>query len=167
MSRVAIASVLLLAVAQAACGREAAVSAGTTDQGQVRLVTVAQGLEHPWGIAFLPDGRALVTERPGRLRIVGTDGTLSDPLAGVPAVDAVKQGGLLDVALDPEFASNRLVYLSYAEQRDGGNGTTVARGRLGERGLEAVEVIFRQQPTVASGITSVRDWCSRATGACS
>jgi glucose/arabinose dehydrogenase len=120
-------------------------------QGPVRLVTVAEGLERPWGIAFLPDGRALVTERPGRLRIVGMDGKLSAPLSGVPAVDAVNQGGLLDVALDPDFATTRLVYLSYSEPREGGNGTAVARGRLAEGGLEQVEVIFRQQPTVKGG----------------
>jgi glucose/arabinose dehydrogenase len=122
-----------------------------TGQGPVRLVTVAEGLEHPWGIAFLPDGRALVTERPGRLRIVAKDGKVSEPLAGVPAVQAVNQGGLLDVAIDPDFASNRLVYLSYTEPRDGGNGTAVARGRLTEDRLADVEVIFRQQPTVKGG----------------
>jgi glucose/arabinose dehydrogenase len=122
-----------------------------TGQGPVRLVTVAEGLEHPWGIAFLPDGRALVTERPGRLRIVATDGKLGEPLAGVPAVHAVNQGGLLDVALDPDFGANRLVYLSFAEPRDGGSGTAVARGRLTEGGLADVQVIFRQQPTVKGG----------------
>jgi glucose/arabinose dehydrogenase len=150
MMRFAFSLVLTLGFASIALARGEAVTA-STQQGTVRLVTVVDGLEHPWGIAFLPDGRALVTERPGRLRVVGADGALSEPLGGVPAVDAVKQGGLLDVALDPDFASNGLVYLSYAEKRDGGNGTTVARGRLGERGLEAVEVIFRQQPAVDSG----------------
>jgi glucose/arabinose dehydrogenase len=122
-----------------------------TAQGPVRLVTVAEGLEHPWGIAFLPDGRALVTERPGRLRIVAMDGKVGEPLAGVPAVHAVNQGGLLDVALDPDFGANRLVYLSFAEPREGASGTAVARGRLTEVGLADVEVIFRQQPTVKGG----------------
>jgi len=122
-----------------------------TAAGPVRLVTVAEGLEHPWGIAFLPDGRALVTERPGRLRIVAKDGTLGRPLEGVPEVHAINQGGLLDVALDPDFASNRLVYLSYTEPREGGNGTAVARGRLAEGALADVQVIFRQQPTVKGG----------------
>jgi len=150
MMHFAFSLILTLGFASIALARGEVVTA-STQQGKVRLVTVVDGLEHPWGIAFLPDGRALVTERPGRLRVVGADGALSEPLGGVPAVDAVKQGGLLDVALDPDFASNRLVYLSYAEKRDGGNGTTVARGRLGERGLEAVEVIFRQQPAVDSG----------------
>ena len=111
-------------------------------------MTVATGLEHPWGMAFLPDGRLLVTERPGRLRIVAADGTLGAPLEGVPAVAATGQGGLLDVALDPEFAQNRWVYLSYAEPRAGGNGTAVARGQLNERGLTEVQVIFRQDVTI-------------------
>jgi glucose/arabinose dehydrogenase len=150
MKRAALAVACFLLLAPLAQARDAP---GTTParQGKVRLVTVAEGLERPWGIAFLPDGRALVTERPGRLRIVGMDGKLSEPLDGVPAVDAVKQGGLLDVALDPEFATTRLVYLSYAEKRAGGNGTTVARGRLGDSGLEGVQVIFRQQPAVSGG----------------
>jgi glucose/arabinose dehydrogenase len=126
----------------------AADDAGAAD---VHLVTVASGLEHPWGLAFLPDGRFLVTERPGTLRVVGRDGRIGPPLAGVPKVDAVNQGGLLDVALDPGFASNRLVYLSYTEPREGGNGTTVARGVLGEAGLTNVKVIFRQQPAMTGG----------------
>jgi glucose/arabinose dehydrogenase len=150
MKRVALVFALAFAALDPAAAREAAVTA-TTQQGKVRLVTVAEGLERPWGVAFLPDGRALVTERPGRLRIVGRDGRLSAPLAGVPAVDAVNQGGLLDVALDPDFAKTRLVYLSYSEPREGGNGTAVARGRLGDAGLEKVEVIFRQLPTVKGG----------------
>jgi glucose/arabinose dehydrogenase len=115
----------------------------------VRVETVASGLEHPWGLAFLPDGRILVTERPGRLRVVDRNGTLSAPVAGVPAVAARGQGGLLDVAIDPRFADNRLVYLSYAEPADDGtSGTAVARGRLGDGRLENVQVIYRQVPKV-------------------
>jgi len=120
-----------------------------TEEHRIRLVEVASGLEHPWGMAFLPDGAVLVTERPGRLRVVGTDGSVSRPVEGVPAVDAVGQGGLLDVALDPEFAANRLVYLAYAEPREGGNATAVARGRLADSRLDELEVIFRQQPALA------------------
>jgi glucose/arabinose dehydrogenase len=117
--------------------------------GALRVETVAQGLEHPWGLAFLPDGRLLVTERPGRLRIVGRDGRVSAPLEGVPRVLARDQGGLLDVALDPRFSDTRLVYLSYAEPGEGGEaGTAVARGRLGKAGLEDVRVIYRQAPKV-------------------
>jgi glucose/arabinose dehydrogenase len=123
---------------------------GLSAAQELKPVTVTRGLQHPWGLAFLPDGRLLVTERPGRMRIVERDGKLSPPLAGVPAVDARGQGGLLDVALDPAFASNQLVYWSYSEAGDGGNGTAVARGRLEGSRLADVQVIFRQQPKVAS-----------------
>ncbi|MDP1875118.1 PQQ-dependent sugar dehydrogenase [Phenylobacterium sp.] len=119
------------------------------------VVTVAEGLDKPWAIAFLPDGRMLVTEKPGRLRIVTAQGQLSAPVSGLPEVDARGQGGLLDVALDPEFAQNNLIYWSYAEP--GGNGTNttaVARGQLVENPagarIEGVQVIFRQAPAMAS-----------------
>lgn len=117
----------------------------------IRATTIAKGLERPWGLAFLPDGRMLVTEKAGRLRIVEKDGRLSEPLAGVPKVQASGQGGLLDVALSPHFAKDRLAYLSYSEPGEGGAGTAVARGRLAERGLENVEVIWRQTPKVSGG----------------
>jgi glucose/arabinose dehydrogenase len=117
-------------------------------QGVVTAEAVASGLEHPWALAFLPDGRILVTERDGRLRVVAPSGRVSEPLRGVPKVQASGQGGLLDVAIDPRFTENRLVYLSYAEPGEGGAGTAVARGRLGEGALEAVEVVYRQQPKV-------------------
>ena len=123
-----------------------------TEAGDFRIVTLAEGLEHPWSLAFLPDGRALITERPGRLRILGTDGRLSTPVAGVPQVQAIGQGGLLDVTLDPDFQAEPWLYLSYAESRgDTTNGTTVARARLTASGLQDVEVIFRQVPAVDSG----------------
>ena len=120
-----------------------------------QATTVAQGLKYPWAIAFLPDGRMLVTERiAGALRIVGKDGAVSEPVAGAPTVMSRGQGGLLDVALDPAFRTNRLVYLSYAEpQADGTNNTAVARGRLVEGAtprLEGLTVIYRQQPGLAS-----------------
>jgi len=114
----------------------------------LKTTDVARGLEHPWGLAFLPDGRMLVTERPGRLRIATPDGTLSPPLTGLPPIYARGQGGLLDVALSPGFAQDRFVYVSFSEPGDGGAGTAVARGRLGERALEATQVIWRQQPKV-------------------
>ena len=121
-------------------------------EGVIRTEVVAEGLEHPWALEFLPDGRMLVTERPGRLRIVTADGAISPPLGGVPEVAARSQGGLLDVALDPQFAQNRLVYLSFSEPGEGGEaGTSVARGRLGAGGLEGVQVIYRQVPKVRSG----------------
>ncbi|HSI40557.1 MAG TPA: PQQ-dependent sugar dehydrogenase [Xanthobacteraceae bacterium] len=123
--------------------------------GPLRVETVAAGLEHPWSVAFLPDGRALVTERPGRLRIVTRSGTISSPVAGVPPVYARGQGGLLDVALAPDFTQSRLVYLSYAEPREGAAGTSVARARLVEEAgtarLDGLEVIFRQEPAAAGG----------------
>jgi glucose/arabinose dehydrogenase len=121
------------------------------------VVTVAEGLRFPWGMAFLPDGKMLVTEKqPGQLRVVTSDGKLSEPVAGLPAVDARNQGGLLDVALDPRFATNRMIYWSYAESRgDGTNNTAVARGRLVDEGgaaprVENVEVIFHQTPSLNS-----------------
>jgi glucose/arabinose dehydrogenase len=117
-----------------------------------RAVTLTSGLEFPWGLAFLPDGRMLVTERPGRLRIVAADGRLDPrPVEGVPAVAATGQGGLLDVALHPDFARNRLVYLSYAGEGPGGYGTEVARGRLDGNALRDLEVIFRMQPKSRAG----------------
>ncbi len=123
-----------------------------TSAGPVDVATFADGLVHPWGLAFLPDeGGALVTERPGRLRHVSPDGALSDPLGGVPAVDARDQGGLLDVALDPDFRRNRLVYLSYARPaEDGRTSTAVARGVLSEdrTRLADVETIFVQRPAL-------------------
>ncbi len=122
----------------------------STKAGRLKIETVADGLKHPWALAFLPDGRLLVTERPGRLRVVA-DGKLSKPLSGVPEVFAQGQGGLLDVALDPGFDQNRLVYLTYAEPGEGGASTAAARGKLTDAGLEDVEVIFRQLPKVDGG----------------
>jgi glucose/arabinose dehydrogenase len=124
-----------------------------TEQANIRVETIASGLDHPWGIAFLPDGSALVTERPGQLRRLSPDGALSEPLVGVPEADARDQGGLLDVALDPAFADNRLVYLSFSEPGpERTNSTAVARGRLSDdsTALEGVEVIFSQQPKLPS-----------------
>jgi len=113
---------------------------------------VAGGLEHPWGLAFLPDGRMLVTERPGRLRIVEADGSVvEDPVAGVPTAFARGQGGLLDIALDPDFADNRRVYLSYSALTDEGASTHVSRGRLEDGSLEDVEVIFASNGTSTTG----------------
>ena len=123
-----------------------------TKAGTVKVETVAKGLDHPWGLAFLPDGEMLVTEKSGTLRRVGKDGAVSKPLAGVPEVVDKKQGGLLDVAIDPDFTSNRLVYLSYSEPGEGGSATAAARGKLGDNGLEDVEVIFRQVPRIDNGL---------------
>jgi aldose sugar dehydrogenase len=108
-----------------------------------RVATVVEGLEHPWGMAFLPgDEGILVTERPGRLRLVRNGRLEPQPLAGIPEVRAQGQGGLLDVEVHPDFASNRLVYLSYSKPGPRGATTAVARGRLGEGGLTDVQDVF-------------------------
>ena len=105
----------VLAAAAAAGACQDAPQVAPSGETQVTVTTVARGLDHPWSLAFLPDGRMLVTERDGRLRYVTREGALSDPIAGVPAVYAEGQGGLLDVVLDPSFAENSTIYLSYAE----------------------------------------------------
>ena len=110
---------------------------------------VASGLDHPWGLALLPDGRWLVTERSGKLSIIGADGAKGPAIAGLPAVVAKGQGGLFDVAVGPTFAQDRMIYWSFAEARDGGgNATSLARGRLSDDGtrVENVQVIFRALP---------------------
>lgn len=115
------------------------------------VVTVAEGLEKPWGLAFLPGGEMLVTEKAGRLRIVGADGKLSAPVTGLPEVYPAKQGGLLDVVVGPDG----LIYWSYAEKREDGDGTAVARGRLvpgAAPRMEDVQVIWRMTPTIESGM---------------
>ncbi|MCA1586616.1 MAG: PQQ-dependent sugar dehydrogenase, partial [Acidobacteria bacterium] len=118
------------------------------------IVTIAEGLQNPWAVAFLPGGKMLVTERPGRLRVVAVDGVVSEPVAGLPPVDARSQGGLLDVALDPSFESNGLIYWSYAEPQEGGvNNTAVARGKLVDGSaprVENVQVIYHQMPSLSS-----------------
>jgi len=113
------------------------------------VVVVARGLDEPWAVEPLPGGDLLVTEKPGRMRVVSAAGALGEAIAGVPEVDADGQGGLLDVALGPSFAADRALYWSYTEPRQGGNATSVARGVLSADGrrLEQVKVIFRAQPT--------------------
>ncbi|MCH8240629.1 MAG: PQQ-dependent sugar dehydrogenase [Proteobacteria bacterium] len=126
-------------------------SAPAAGQKAYRAVTVAQGFVHPWGMAFLPDGRMLVTERPGRLRIVTASGQISKPVSGLPEIAAIGQGGLLDVALHPDFKTNALIYFSFAEPGPGGQGTAVARARLEGLSLLDVTIIFRQQPKLSGG----------------
>lgn len=145
-------ALLLLALFSGAGACQDAPMKEPSGETPVVITAVATGLVHPWSLAFLPDGRMLVTERPGRLRYVDAKGNVSAPVTGVPAVFAERQGGLLDVVLDPEFAANSTIYLSYAEPGDGGaNGTAVARARLDGMRLADVAVIFRQQPKIASG----------------
>jgi len=127
---------------------------GVTSNVAFDVVVVAKGLTRPWAVEPLPGGDLLVTERPGRMRIVSAAGGVGEPIGGVPAVDARGQGGLLDVALSPTFESDRTIYWSFAEPRDGGNGTSVARGVLSadRRNLEQVRVIFRVMPTYSGAM---------------
>ncbi|MCC7060509.1 MAG: PQQ-dependent sugar dehydrogenase [Burkholderiaceae bacterium] len=160
--RSALRALTLLPVLAAAAGRstpacaqsQAAAPASGDADARLRVTVVAQGLEHPWSLCFLPDGRMLVTERPGRLRIVTPGGRLSAPLAGVPEVYARGQGGLLDVALGPDFARDRSVFLSFAQPVQGRARTAVARARLVEStapALRDVSVIFAQQDAASGG----------------
>jgi glucose/arabinose dehydrogenase len=122
---------------------------GTKSDVRYDVVVVAKGLDHPWAVEPLPEGGALVTEKPGRMRVVSAEGKVGEPLAGLPPVHAKGQGGLLDVALSPKFASDRMVYWSFSEPRQDGNGTSVARAVLSKdhRTLENVQVILRTQPS--------------------
>ena len=147
----AIATAIAVAGALAIHAMATRVDVRHSERHAFRLVTLAEGLEHPWGMAFLPGGEILVTERPGRLRVL-RDGVLDPaPVPGTPRVAASGQGGLLDVALDPDFARNRLVYLSYAGSGPGGAGTEVARGRLTGRGLEGLGTILAVRPKSSGG----------------
>ena len=141
-----------LVPAAAAQGAPTLERAATQDY-ELLVETVASGLEHPWSLAFLPDGAMLVTERPGTIRLVTPDGRVSGPLAGTPPVAAEGQAGMLDIALDPDFEANGLVYMAYAEEREGGIGLSVARAVFNrEAGAFATpEVIFRQMPAVSGG----------------
>jgi len=142
---------MALSVLTLVSGPVAAQTLYKSEHYRLRLATVAKGLEHPWSLAFLPDGRMLVTERPGRLRIVGRGGKISPPVKGVPRVYARGQGGLLDVILDTDFAANGVIFLSYAEPGAGGGGTAVARAVLKDGALSGLRVIFRQVPKTSGG----------------
>lgn len=118
---------------------------------KLRIVTVAEGLTHPWGLAFLPDGRMLVTERSGQMRLVTPEGEKGPALQGLPEIVSRNQGGLLDVTLDPNFEQNQWVYFAFSEPGEGGtSGTSVARGKLGDNQLNDVKIIFAQKPKVKS-----------------
>lgn len=147
-----VAAFAALAVLASASGGAASVTV-QSETGPLRLTEVAVGLEHPWSLAFLPDGRMLVTERDGRLRVVSAKGELSRPLSGVPKVHAVGQGGLLDVALSPDYARDRSIFLSFAQPTDGGARTAVARARLDVDALKLddVKVIFAQRDESSGG----------------
>jgi len=123
-----------------------------TEAGEIKVETVAEGIANPWGLAFLPDGRMLVTEKRGQLRFVDKNGKKSKAITGLPKIASGGQGGLLDVVLAPKFDENQLIYFSYSEAGEGGRGTAVARARLGETSLEDVQVIFRQLPKVSGDL---------------
>lgn len=127
---------------------------GAASAQALRAETVASGLDHPWAVVFLSGGRFLVTERPGRMRVVGPDGKIGAPLGGVPQVVTGGQAGLLDVVLDSGFASNRTLYFCYSEAGEGGSGTAVAKAQLAPDAsrLEDVKVIFRQRPTASGNL---------------
>lgn len=127
--------------------------AAESEKTAFEVVELVTGLEHPWSLAFLPDGSMLVTERPGRLRHISRDGVISAPIAGLPRIFVDGQAGLLDVILSPTFAEDRWVYLSYAEPNFRGNkaGTAVLRGRFDGHALNDVDVIYRQMPKLSSG----------------
>ena len=144
-------STLALAAVLLACATPASAQTFKSSAGDLKVETVVGGLVHPWALAFLPDRRMLVTERPGRLRIATPDGKLSAPLGGVPKVFASGQGGLLDVVLDRDYAQNRTIYFCYAEPDRGGARTAMARASVGEAGLDDVKVLFRQEGPLSSG----------------
>lgn len=150
-------SALMVAVVSTPLAAKQA-QAPSLPKSNIAVKEITDKLAHPWGLQFLPDGRMLVTERVGNLRIVSEDGTVSKPVTGVPKVLVSGQGGLLDVRLAPDFATSKELFLSYAESRKGiQNGTTVARATLslnedGSGTLEDVKVIFRQQPGIASNL---------------
>ncbi|MBO3270650.1 PQQ-dependent sugar dehydrogenase [Hymenobacter defluvii] len=124
---------------------------GVTTTASYRADVITSSLTSPWGITGLPDGRVLVTEKAGRMRIVTASGTVSEPITGIPAVNPAGQGGLMGVCLDPAFATNRMVYWSFSEARPGGNVTAIAKGKLAtdERTIEGATVIYRAEPAYA------------------
>lgn len=144
-------SVVVAAVVYSGASLEVRAEVVSSAHHDIRVETVAKGFEHPWGLAFLPDGQLLVTERGGRLYRVDPDDGRREGISGVPDVVAQGQGGLLDVALHPRFAENRLIYLSYAERREGGALTSIGRGRLDDDGLVDFEVIYRAEPALGGG----------------
>jgi glucose/arabinose dehydrogenase len=147
------AAIVLTATLLIATGTRGENASFASSAGQIEVQTIATGLVNPWSLAFLPDRRMLVTERPGRMRLVSAEGQLSLPLKGVPEVRASGQGGLLDVILDRSFAQNGSIYFCFSERGDGGGRTAVARAKLddGNGRLDDVKIIFRQEGPLSSG----------------
>ena len=151
MIRAAFSIAASIALAGSAC---AATQTFPSSAGPIAVETVVNGLQHPWALAFLPDGRMVLTERPGRMRIATRDGKLSAAIAGLPKVFASGQGGLLDVAIDRGFSQNRTIYFCFAEPSGSGARTALARARLADQAtpfLEDVKVIFRQDGPLSTG----------------
>ncbi|PLX33664.1 MAG: hypothetical protein C0605_15960 [Hyphomicrobiales bacterium] len=123
----------------------------TSQHYRLRAVTLADGLRYPWSLAWLPDGRMLVTERPGRLLLLSADGRRQRTITGLPRIAAQGQGGMLDVAVDPDFAANRTLYFSFSEPGEGGAGTAVARAELRDGELQNLKILFRQFPKTGGG----------------
>ena len=121
-----------------------------TEKVTLQVETIATGLEHPWGLAFLADGKMLVTERAGRLRYVNADGSLSEPIAGLPDITVAGQGGLLDVVLHPQFADNNQIFFSFNQPGENGSSTAVAGATLTGNTLSQVQVVFSAQPKIES-----------------
>ncbi len=139
---------ILFAGTNGAAEENRAISSKT---GPINVEIIAGDLERPWSLEFLPDGRMLVSERPGALRIINADGRKSAPVTGLPEIFAKGQGGLLDLVLSPNFAKNRLIYFSFSEPKEGQASTAVARAGLNGNRLENLQVIFRQSPKVEGG----------------
>lgn len=154
MRRSVCCSLSLLLALTAAGMASATATVITTEKAEVETRVVASDLEYPWGFGFLPDRRIVVTERPGRVRVVAADGTLSAPLSGAPAVRAQGQGGMLDVAVDPDFANNAHLWLCFSEPGDGGASTALARATLDLAGnaLRDLKVMYSQSPKSSGGL---------------
>ena len=179
INQIAIVSSMLITLLSCSSDKDVDVNPGTTTnpvegtapnttykpafEGQTRVsglqtntpyqgVVIATALTSPWGIKSLPDGRLLITEKTGTMRIATTAGVLSAPITGIPAVNAANQGGLLGLTIDPDFATNRIIYWVYAEATTGGNNTAVAKGKLSadEKTIEGATVIYRAKPANGS-----------------
>ena len=149
MKGLIVTSVILIV---AGFGQVKAAEVASSEKAEIKIEPITEGLEHPWAVAFLPDGGYLVTERPGRLRLIDVDGNLkNESISGLPPIRATGQGGLLDIVLHPDFTDNRWVYFSFAEPGEGGVGTAVGRGRLNDMMLDDVEIIFRLNLKTDSG----------------
>jgi aldose sugar dehydrogenase len=151
MPRTTLVAPLLVSILLAGCNRDRVLDGPAGSSHLYSVVEIARGLEHPWAMAFLPDGDILVTERPGRVRLVHDGALVPTPVAGAPSVRTGGQGGLLDIALHPQFEDTRLVYLSYSKAVDGSVTTAVARARWEDGALTGLEDVFVALPAMGTG----------------